>query len=58
MSMKEFMINEKNATPKSMMNIPKIFSPLEIGNRSPYPTVDSVVIEKYEDVIILYGPVY
>jgi len=44
--MKEPMMKEKKPTPASMIAIPKIFSAFEMGYKSPYPTVDKVVMEK------------
>jgi hypothetical protein len=44
--MKDPIIKEKKPTPASMIMMPIIFSALEIGNKSPYPTVERVVIEK------------
>jgi hypothetical protein len=44
--MKELIINEMKATPANMMHIPTTFSRFVIGKRSPYPTVDNVVILK------------
>lgn len=40
------MIYEKYMTPANIQKITKIFSVEDLGVRSPYPTVDNVVIEK------------
>jgi len=45
-SIKELIMKEKKATPANMIQIPTTFSRLVIGNKSPYPTVDSVVMLK------------
>jgi hypothetical protein len=45
-SMKELIMKEKKPTPASMMQMPTTFSRFVIGNKSPYPTVDRVVILK------------
>lgn len=45
-SIKELIIKEKKATPANIMQIPTTFSRFVMGNKSPYPTVDRVVILK------------
>jgi len=44
---------EKNATPISIMKIPKIYSFVVTGPISPYPTVERVVKAKYEEIMSL-----